>query len=321
MPEDVLPEDMIDIAVVGGGPAGLTAALYGARSRAKTVVFEKGLPGGQIITTEWVENYPGFPDGIGGPELGQLFQQQAENYGAEFRTFASVESIRPEGLDFVVTADGEEYPARAVIVATGAVPKKLGIPGEAEFTGRGVSWCATCDGALYRDKKVCVIGGGDAALQEALFLAKFASEVHLIHRRDEFRATECIQEYCHDEEKIQMHMSRVPLEIAGDNGKVSGVRLASTEPGHEGEEEFLELDGVFIFIGVDPVSELLEGLAELDEWGFVVTDGDGRTSVPGLYAAGDLTNRQLKQVVTAAAQGAAAAFEALRYIDAKVCAL
>ena len=313
--------EIIDMAVIGGGPAGLTAALYGARARAKTVVFEKGLPGGQIITTEWVENYPGFPTGIAGPDLGQLFHEQAENFGAEFRNFSEVESIRPEGLDFVVTVSGDELMARAVIVSTGAVPKKLGIPGEAEFTGRGVSWCATCDGALYRDKRVCVIGGGDAALQEALFLAKFASEVHLIHRRGEFRATECIQEYCHDESKIQMHMSRIPSEIAGEDGKVAGVRLVSTEEATKGEEEFLPLDGVFIFIGVDPVNELMLDLVELDDWGFVITDNIGRTSVPGLYAAGDLTNREPKQVVTAAGQGAAAAFEALRLIDTKVCAL
>jgi len=317
----VSEREIIDIAVIGGGPAGLTAALYGARARAKTVVLEKGLPGGQIITTEWVENYPGFPKGIAGPDLGQLFHEQAENYGAEFRNFSEVESIREEGLDFVVTVSGDELTARAVIVSTGAVPKKLGIPGEAEFTGRGVSWCATCDGALYRDKRVCVIGGGDAALQEALFLAKFASEVHLIHRRDDFRATECIQEYCHDESKIQMHMSRIPSEIPGEDGKVAGVRLISTEEASRGEEEFLPLDGVFIFIGVDPVNELMLDLVELDDRGFVITDNIGRTSVPGLYAAGDLTNREPKQVVTAAGQGATTAFEALRFIDTKVCAI
>ncbi|MBU2602393.1 MAG: thioredoxin-disulfide reductase [Actinobacteria bacterium] len=309
---------MLDIAIVGGGPAGMAAALYGARARARTVVFEKGLPGGQIVTTEWVENYPAFPEGISGSDLGELMLKQAERFGAEFRTFSPVESIRTEGTDFVLTVDGEEIGARAVIVATGAVPKKLGVPGEAEFTGRGVSWCATCDGAFFRDKAVCVVGGGDAALQEALFLTKFATTVSVVHRRDQLRATECIQEYCFQNEKIDVRWSRVVSEIVGEGGKVKGVRLASTK----GEpDEFLPLDGVFIFVGVDPVNELLLDFAGLDEFGFVTVDNSGLTSVPGLWAAGDLTANTLKQVVTAASGGASAAFDALRYIEAKTCGI
>lgn len=310
--------EMLDIAIVGGGPAGMAAALYGARARARTVVFEKGLPGGQIVTTEWVENYPAFPEGISGSDLGELMLKQAERFGAEFRTFSPVESIRTEGTDFVLTVDGEEIGARAVIVATGAVPKKLGVPGEAEFTGRGVSWCATCDGAFFRDKAVCVVGGGDAALQEALFLTKFATTVSVVHRRDQLRATECIQEYCFQNEKIDVRWSRVVSEIVGEGGKVKGVRLASTK----GEpDEFLPLDGVFIFVGVDPVNELLLDFAGLDEFGFVTVDNSGLTSVPGLWAAGDLTANTLKQVVTAASGGASAAFDALRYIEAKTCGI
>jgi thioredoxin reductase (NADPH) len=309
---------MLDIAVIGAGPAGMTAGLYGARARARTVVFEQGLPGGQIVSTEWVENYPAFPEGISGPELGELMLKQAERFGAEFRTFAPVEGIRTEGLDFVVNADGEEFGAHAVIVATGAVPKKLGVPGEAEFTGRGVSWCATCDGALFRDKVVCVVGGGDSALQEALFLSKFASHVYVVHRRDELRATECIQEYCFQNDKIEFEWSRVVSEIAGDGGRVTGVQLASTK----GEpDKLLPLDGVFIFVGVDPVNRLLLDVADLDEGGFVRVDHNGLTSVPGLYAAGDITDGDLKQVVTAASGGASAAFEALRYIEAKTCGI
>ncbi len=310
--------EMLDIAVVGGGPAGMAAALYGARARARTVVFEKGLPGGQIVTTEWVENYPAFPEGISGADLGELMFKQAERFGAEFRTFSPVESLRTEGTDFVLTVDGEEIGARAVIVATGAVPKKLGVPGEAEFTGRGVSWCATCDGAFFRDKAVCVVGGGDAALQEALFLTKFATTVTVIHRRDQLRATECIQEYCFQNEKIDLRWSRVVSEIVGEGGKVKGVRLASTK----GEpDEFLPLDGVFIFVGVDPVNELLLDVAGLDDLGFVTVGNSGLTSVPGLWAAGDLTANTLKQVVTAASGGASAAFDALRYIEAKTCGI
>ncbi len=309
----------VDIAIIGAGPAGLTAALYAARARARTVVFERGIPGGQIVTTDWVENYPGFPKGLSGQELGDLMLAQAEEFGAEVKPFTDVTSIRPVDLDFALsTEDGDEYLAKAVIVATGALPKKLGVPGEAEYTGRGVSWCATCDGALYRDKTVCVVGGGDAAVEEALFLTKFAAKVYLIHRRDELRATKCIQERCFENEKIEMVWSRVVTEIGGDGSKVTSVTLASTA----GEEDLvLTLDGVFIFVGVDPVNALVADDVALDENGYIKIDHDGRTSWPGLYAAGDVTDSELKQVITAAAKGASAAFEALRYVDDKVCSI
>lgn len=307
-----------DIAIIGGGPAGLTAALYASRARARTVVLEGGLPGGQIVTTEWVENYPAFPEGVAGPELGDLMLKQAERFGADVRTFAIVESIRPEGLDYVLTVDGEEMLARAVILATGAVPKKLHVPGEAEYTGRGVSWCATCDGALFKDKVVSVVGGGDAAVEEAIFLTKFASRVHLIHRRDELRATKCIQERCFENDRIEMQWSRTVAEIRGENGRVTSALLASTK----GEPDLdLPLDGVFIFVGVNPKSDLVKDLVTCDGQGFIVVDANGLSSAPGLYAAGDVTAHDLKQVVTAAAQGASAAFEALRYIDAKACSI
>ncbi len=304
----------VDVAVVGGGPAGLAASLYAARGRANTVVFESGLPGGQIVTTDWVENYPGFPGGINGAELGELMTKQAEEHGAIIRTFSPVSSITPSDGRFFVKSEDEEFEAEAVILATGAVPRKLNIPGEAEFTGRGVSWCATCDAPLYKGKRVAVIGGGDAAVEEATFLTKFASEVHLIHRRNEYRATKCLQERCRANPKIDEHLSRVPKEIVGADGKVAGIRLTSTDGA---PEEYLELDGVFIFVGVHPVSELAQGLLDLTQTGYIKIDHDGHTNVPGLYAAGDVTNSELKQVVTAAAKGASAAFEALRYLDEK----
>lgn len=311
--------ETIDIAIIGGGPAGLTAALYAARARARTVVFETGLPGGQIITTDWVENYPGFPDGLSGAELGDLMHKQAERFGAEFRTFASVDSIEPHDMDFLITnSEGEKVLARSVILATGAVPKRLNVSGETEFTGRGVSWCATCDGALFRDKVVAVIGGGDAAVEEAIFLTKFASKVYIIHRRNELRATKCIQERCFENEKIEMKWSRVVTSVRGEDGKVVGVDLAATDGA---PDEYLPLDGIFIFVGVDPKSDLVRDLVELDEAGFVKIDHNGLTSYPGLYAAGDVTDSDLKQVVTAAAKGASAAFEALRYIDERLCAI
>ncbi|MHB9002615.1 MAG: thioredoxin-disulfide reductase [Coriobacteriia bacterium] len=311
--------EQVDIAIIGGGPAGLTAALYAARARASTIVFEQGIPGGQIVTTDWVENYPGFPGGISGQELGDLMTKQAEEFGAQIRPFTSIAKIEAADLDFIVTTqDGDQVHAKAVIIATGAIPKKLGVPGEAEFTGRGVSWCATCDGALYRDKTVAVIGGGDAAAEEALFLTKFAAKVYLVHRRDELRATKCIQEKCFVNEKIEMQWSRVVAEIVGDEGRVTGIRLASTK----GEaDELLSLDGVFIFVGVDPVKEVAEELVDLADNGYIKIDHDGRTSWPGIYAAGDVTDSELKQVVTAAAKGASAAFEALRFVDEKVCSI
>jgi len=309
----------IDIAIIGAGPGRLAAALYAARGRAKTVVFERGIPGGQIVTTDWVENYPGFPNGLSGAELGDLMTKQAEEHGAVIRTFSPVDKLQVGEGVFLIDSEDEGFAAKCVILATGAVPRKLGVPGEAEFTGRGVSWCATCDGALFRDKVVAVVGGGDAAVEEAMFLTKFASRVHVIHRRDELRATKCIQERCFANEKIEMHWSRHISEIIGADGKVSSVRLESTTGA---PEEILPVDGVFIFVGVHPTNELARDLCELSETGYIRIDHDGRTSVPGLFAAGDVTDSELKQVITAAAKGASAAFEALRYVDANtVCSI
>jgi thioredoxin reductase (NADPH) len=311
--------EIIDIAIVGGGPAGLAAALYGARARANTVVFESALPGGQIITTDWIENYPGMPEGLNGSRIGELMHAHAEKFGAAFRTFARIEAIRPErGGLLLVGEDGEEALARTVVLATGATPRKLGIPGEAEYTGRGVSWCATCDGALFRGKDVAVVGGGDAALEEAMFLTKFAETVHLIHRRGEFRATRCIQERAIDHEKIKIHLNRVPVEIVGHEGKVSAIVLQST---NGDPDETLPLSAVFEFVGVHPNSDIVAEMVELAEGGWIKVDASMATSHPGLYAAGDVTDTPLKQVVTAASQGATAAFEALRYLDSGVCPL
>jgi len=310
--------DIIDIAIVGGGPAGLTAAIYGARARSRTVVFETGLPGGQIVSASWVENYPGFPDGISGQELADFMYRQAQNAGAEFRIISPVEAIRANGCDFVLTVGGEEVDARVVILATGAIPKKLGIPGEAEFTGRGISWCATCDGPLYRDKVVAVIGGGDSATQEALYLAKIAREVHLIHRRDELRATQCLQEQCFFQPQITMHLSHVADEIVGEGGKVTGVKLRSKT---DGGEMLLPVDGVFEFVGIDAQSGLVADLCELDDLGFVKVDRNGLTSHAGLYAAGDVSDYELKQVVTACARGAFAVYHAVHYLDTRVCSV
>jgi thioredoxin reductase (NADPH) len=303
--------ESIDIAIVGGGPAGLTAAIYGARSRVKTVVYETAFPGGQIVSASWVENYPGFPNGVSGSDLGDFIYQQAQNAGAEFHNISPVEAIHRRGPDFVLVADGKEVDARVVILATGAIPKKLGVPGEAEFTGRGVSWCATCDGPLYREKTVAVVGGGDSATQEALYLTKIANEVHLIHRREELRATQCLQDECFFHPQITMHLSHTISEIIGDAGRITGLRLLSKT---DGSEKVLPVDGLFEFVGIDAQSELVADLCELDEGGFVKVDKDGMTSCPGLFAAGDVCDYSLKQVVTACARGAFAANAAVFYL-------
>jgi thioredoxin reductase (NADPH) len=309
-----LVADIVDIAIVGGGPAGLTAGIYGARARAKTVVFETGLTGGQIVSASWVENYPGFPEGISGQDLADKVSEQALNAGAEFRTLSPVEGISSDGRDFILTVGEQEVKARTVILATGAIPLKLGIPGEAEFTGRGVSWCATCDGPLYRDKVVAVIGGGDSATQESLYLAKIVKQVHMVHRREELRATQCLQDQCFIDPRITMHLSQVVEEILGQGGKVSGVRLRSTE---DGSEESLPVDGVFEFVGIDAQSSLVAELCDLDPQGFVKVDRNGLTSRAGLYAAGDVADYELKQVVTACARGALAVYHALHYLDSR----
>jgi len=304
--------ETVDIAIVGGGPAGLTAAIYAARARAKTTVFEAGLTGGQIVAASWVENYPGFPEGTTGQDLADAMSKQAQTAGAELRTLAPVEAIRKDGRDFVLEVASAEVKAQTVILATGAIPRKLGIPGEAEFTGRGVSWCATCDGPLYRDKVVAVVGGGDSATQESLYLAKIAKEVHLVHRRDELRATQCLQDQCFLDSRIDMHLSFVPEEIVGKDGKVTGLKVKSKQGDNE---ETLAVDGVFEFVGIDAMSDLVKDLCDLDERGFVKVDQNGLTSLPGLYAAGDVADYDLKQVVTACARGALAVYHALYYLE------
>ena len=306
--------ETIDIAIIGGGPAGLTAAIYGARARMNTQVFETAFPGGQIVSASWVENYPGFPEGVSGADLADLMDKQAQKAGAQFHNMAPVEAIRRKGQDFVLTVDGKEFDARAVILATGAIPKKLGIPGEADFTGRGVSWCATCDGPLYHGKTVAVIGGGDSATQEAPYLAKIADEVHLIHRREELRATKCLQDQCFFHPKITMHLNYGISEITGEGGKVAGLRLRSKA---DDAEKLLPVDGVFEFVGIDAKSELVADLCELNEAGFVKVDRNGVTSTPGLYAAGDVSDYELKQVVTACARGAFAAYHAAHYLETR----
>lgn len=300
-----------DIVIIGAGGAGLTAALYAARARRSVAVFERQLVGGQIATTDLVENYPGFPEGVNGFDLGQLFLQQAEKFGAEVQ-YAAVETLErtPDGMFRLRTHEGE-VEARAVIATTGAAYKRLGVPGEDEFTGRGVSWCATCDAAFFKDMEVAVVGGGDAALDEGLFVTRYASKVHLIHRRDELRASRILQERARANPRFTFTWDTVVEAIRGDES-VTGVDLRNLRTG---ETSHLPVAAVFIFIGHTPNSHLLRGLVELDPGGHAIADIEMRTSVPGLFVAGDIRAKAPRQLIAACGDGCTAAISAEHYLQ------
>jgi thioredoxin reductase (NADPH) len=299
-----------EVIIVGGGPAGLTAGLYACRSGLSATIYEKGYPGGLAATTDLIDNYPGFTDGVNGMELGDKMKQHAERFGAKI-VASEVEKVWRDG-GVKVSVRGQTITAGAAIVATGWSPKKLGVPGEAELTGKGVSYCATCDGPLYRDKTVAVIGGGDSALQEAIFLAKFAKEVKLIHRRDEFRAAPFLQKIVQDNQKITPLLSKTVVAIRGERD-VEGVELESKKTG---AKEFAEADGVFLYVGIIPNTGMLGAEFHRDDMGFIVTDDKCQTSVEGIFAAGDVRSKTLRQVVTAAGDGALAAMSAYSYLEA-----
>jgi len=299
-----------DVIIVGGGPAGLTAGLYACRSGLSATIYEKGYPGGLAATTDLIDNYPGFTEGVNGMELGDMMKKHAERFGAKI-VASEIEKVwRDDGVK--VSVKGETVPAGAVIVATGWSPKKLGVPGEAELAGKGVSYCATCDGPLYRDKTVAVIGGGDSALQEAIFLARFAKEVKLIHRRDEFRAAPFLQKTVEDNDRITPLLSKTVVAVRGEGG-VDGVEL---EDKKTGEKEFAEAAGVFFYVGIIPNVGMLGPEFDRDDMGFIITDDRCRTSIEGIFAAGDVRSKTLRQVVTAAGDGALAAMSAYSYLEA-----
>lgn len=301
---------MEDLIIIGGGPAGLTAGLYAARSRLKSILLEKLSPGGQVILTDWVENYPGFPDGISGFELMERIRRQAENFGLNIQSQDVIKlNISPERK--LVVTDKGSLETRALILATGATPRKLGIEGEERLTGKGVSYCATCDGPFYRDQEVAVIGGGDTAVEEALFLTKFAIKVHLVHRRNELRATKLLQERATAQEKIELVWDTVPTRILGETG-VKEIEIKNVNTGGLSR---IPVEGVFVFIGYNPSSELARGQLKLDTRGFIVTNNDMETSLAGVFAAGDVRSKLLRQISTAVGEGATAAFAAERYIE------
>ena len=302
----------VKVLVLGSGPAGYAAALYAARAELEPVVLTGMQLGGQVALTYTIENYPGFPEGLGGPELGELFQKQAEHFGAvtEFDLANAVDfSTRP----FKVTTDNGEYLADSVIISTGASPNHLEIPGEEELTGRGVSYCATCDGWFFKDKKVVVVGGGDLALEEGLFLTRYASEVTIIHRRDELRAGAILQKRALEHEKIKFVWNTVVTEVVGEE-KVEAVKLKNVVT----DEEFtLETDGVFIFIGHTPNTQIFEGQLELDDLGYIKVNNLMETNVEGVFAGGEAADPHFRQVVTSAGMGAAAAIQATHYLEAQ----
>lgn len=304
----------VDIAIIGAGGAGLTAALYAARARRSTVVFERKVTGGQIATTDLVENFPGFPDGINGFDLSQLFVQQAEKFGAEM-VYEDVTAIERRDDDtFRLTTEGEQYIAKAVIVTAGADYNKLGIPGEDDYIGRGVSWCATCDAAFFRDEEVAVVGGGDAAMDEGLFVTRHAKKVYVIHRRDELRASQILQDRAFANPKMEFVWNTVVDRVNGDDtGSVTSLDLRNVVTG---ETSKLDVSAIFIFIGQTPNSHLLEGLVEMDEGGHALVDLNMATSLPGLFVAGDLRSRAARQLIAACGDGATAAIAAEHYIEA-----
>ncbi len=300
-----------DLAVVGGGPAGLTAGIYAARGRVDVILLEaKPLVGGQIALTDVIENYPGFPEPLSGMELMDRMRKQAERFGLGIAV-ADVRNVRPEEEKYVLEGGKDEYIAKAVIVATGTENRKLGVPGEKKFWGMGVTTCATCDGPLYRDRPVAVIGGGDSAVKEAVYLTTFASKVYVVHRRDKLRAEKIIQEEAFARKNIEFVWDTVVTEIIGNEEGVTGLKVKNVKD--EGEAE-LTVDCVFLYVGVEANTDLVKDLVALDANGLIITDEDMRTSAPGIYAAGDCRSKTLKQVATAVGEGAAAAFSAQEYI-------
>jgi len=300
----------VKVLVIGSGPAGLAAALYAARADLSPVVLAGMAIGGQVSITYSVENYPGFPDGIGGAEMVELFQKQAERFGArvEFDTAVEVDFSK---YPYFVRTYTKEYLADTIIVATGATPVHLDVPGEVEFTGKGVSYCATCDGWFFREKDVMVVGGGDSALEESLFLTRYAKSVTILHRRDQLRGGAILQKRVFENPKINIRWNTIVTEIIGQ-GSVASVKLKDTKTD---KISILPADGVFIFIGHKPNTQLFQNKLDMDEMGYLVSDKLMQTNLPAVYAAGEVTDSVFRQVITSAGMGAAAAMQAIHFIQ------
>ncbi|PIC85007.1 MULTISPECIES: thioredoxin-disulfide reductase [unclassified Sporosarcina] len=303
-------EKVYDVIVVGAGPAGMTAAVYTSRGNMSTLMLERGLPGGQMANTEEIENYPGF-ESILGPDISTKMFDHAKRFGAEY-AYGDVTKIE-DGREFkTVHAGGKSYKARAIILTTGAEYRKIGVPGEEELTGRGVSYCAVCDGAFFRNKDIVVIGGGDSAVEEGSYLTRFANKVTIIHRRDTLRAQKIVQERAFANEKIDFIWNSTVKQVNEKDGKIGSITLVSTEDGSERE---METEGMFVYIGLDPITEPFKDLGILDENGYIETNDIMETKIPGIFAAGDVREKLLRQVVTATGDGSIAAQAAQKYIE------
>lgn len=300
---------MYDTIIIGAGPAGMTAALYAARSNLKVALLERGIPGGQMNNTADIENYPGYAN-ISGPELAEKMFEPLENLGVE-HLFGLVEKIEDRGDFKEIITEDERFEAKTVIIASGANHRHLGVPGEEDYNSRGVSYCAVCDGAFFRDEDLLVVGGGDSAVEEAIFLTRFAKSVTIVHRRDELRAQKVLQDRAFANEKIRFVWDSVVESIHGDERKVTGVTFKNVKTGELSQAEF---GGIFIYVGLDPVSEFAKDLGITDEAGWILTDHQMKTSVAGIYAVGDVRQKDLRQITTAVGDGAIASQEAYKYL-------
>ena len=300
---------MYDTIIIGAGPAGMTAALYAARSNLKVALLERGIPGGQMNNTADIENYPGYAN-ISGPELAEKMFEPLENLGVE-HLFGLVEKIEDRGGFKEIITEDERFEAKTVIIASGANHRHLGVPGEEDYNSRGVSYCAVCDGAFFRDEDLLVVGGGDSAVEEAIFLTRFAKSVTIVHRRDELRAQKVLQDRAFANEKIRFVWDSVVESIHGDERKVTGVTFKNVKTGELSQAEF---GGIFIYVGLDPVSEFAKDLGITDEAGWILTDHQMKTSVAGIYAVGDVRQKDLRQITTAVGDGAIASQEAYKYL-------
>lgn len=303
-------EKMYDVVIAGAGPAGMTAAVYASRANLDTLLIERGIPGGQMANTEDVENYPGF-DHILGPDLSNKMFEHAKKFGAEY-VYGDIKDVQDHGDYKTVVTGNKEYKTRTLIIATGAEHKKLGIPGEDELAGSGVSYCAVCDGAFFKDRHLIVVGGGDSAVEEGIYLTKFAKKVTIVHRRDELRAQKIIQERAFNNDKIDFIWDTVAEKINATDGKVSSVSLKNKKTGERYDHP---IDGVFIYIGLVPLSEPFKNLGILNSEGYIPTNENMETKIPGIYAAGDIREKELRQIVTATSDGSIAAERAQAYIE------
>ncbi|EKN67735.1 thioredoxin-disulfide reductase [Schinkia azotoformans] len=303
-------EKIWDVIIAGAGPAGMTAAVYTSRANLSTLMLERGMPGGQMANTEDVENYPGY-ESILGPDLSTKMFEHAKKFGAEY-AYGEIKQVIVEDPYKIVDCGNKQYKAKTVIITTGAQHRNLNIPGEKELSGRGVSYCAVCDGAFFKGKELVVIGGGDSAVEEGVYLTRFASKVTLIHRRDELRAQKILQKRAFDNEKMEFIWNSVPKEIKGTDGKVSSILI---EDVNTGEQRDYKTDGVFIYVGLVPLSEPFKSLGITNENGYIETNDLMETKVPGIYAAGDIREKMLRQIVTATGDGSIAAQSAQHYIE------